>query len=125
MSNYPADHAAFMIAGGQTVGEFNPQQADRYANHLQEEASETWDAMQAGDWVKAIDGAVDSIVVALGLLHSIGVNPDKAWAAVHAANMRKVIDGKVYRRDDGQVGKPVGWYGPEEELAKLMEEVIA
>ena len=73
--------------------------------------------------VKALDGAVDTIVVAIGFICSMGIDPNKAWAAVNAANMRKVVDGKVYRRDDGQIGKPPLWYGPEEELAALVREV--
>lgn len=125
MSNWSQDQAAFMLAGGQTTDTFNEAQAWRYVGHIREETEETELAMHLGNYVHAIDGAVDIIVVAIGLLHSLGVNPDKAWAAVHAANMRKVINGEVYRRDDGQIGKPPGWYGPEEELAKLWNEVEA
>lgn len=126
MSNYWADdQAAFMKAGDQTVGTFNRDQAKRYVEHMQEEAMETLEAVVWCDYVKAIDGAVDTIVVAIGFLHSLGVDPFKAWNAVYVANMRKVIDGKVYRRPDGQIGKPDGWYGPEEELAKLWNEVEA
>ena len=125
MSNWAQDQAAFMLAGEQTVGEFNFVQACRYADHMLEEANETKRDLASGDYTKAVDGAVDTIVVAIGFLHSIGVNPDKAWDIVHAANMRKVIDGKVYRRDDGQIGKPPNFVGPEEELAELVREVMA
>ena len=124
MSNYWSDdQARFMRAGEQTVGEFNPEQAKRYLKHMLEEVSETKRDLDDGDYVKAIDGAVDTIVVAIGFLHSLGVCPWAAWNAVHAANMRKVIDGKVYRRTDNQIGKPENWYGPEEELEKLWNEV--
>lgn len=126
MSNYwPDDQSRFMLAGDQTVGTFNRDQAKRYLCHIVEESHETQAGFLEGDYVAAIDGAVDTIVVAIGFLHSLGVDPFKAWNAVHAANMRKVIDGKVYRRPDGQIGKPDGWYGPEEELAKLWNEVEA
>ena len=124
MSNFSQDQAAFMLAGEQTVGEFNFVQACRYVDHMLEEANETKRDLASGDYVKAVDGAVDTIVVAIGFLHSIGVNPDKAWDIVHAANMRKVVNGKVYRRADSQIGKPPGWYGPETELAELVNEVM-
>lgn len=123
MSNYWADdQAAFMKAGEQTVGTFNEEQAWRYAEHMEEEVQETAEAMTDRDYVKAIDGAVDTIVVAIGLLHSIGVDPDKAWQLVHQANMSKVVNGKVYRRDDGQIGKPPGFVGPEAALADLFRQ---
>lgn len=125
MSNYWADdQAAFMKAGEQTVGVFNREQAERYAKHMIEEVYETKDDFESCNYAKAVDGAVDTIVVAIGFLHSIGVNPDRAWDIVHAANMRKVINGKVYRRDDNQIGKPPGWHGPEKELSELVREVM-
>jgi predicted HAD superfamily Cof-like phosphohydrolase len=121
MSNFSEDQAAFMRAGDQTVGEWNAIQAIRYAAHVEEEAVELVDALAEKNYVKAVDGAVDCIVVCIGFLHSLGVDPNAAWAAVHRANMRKVVDGKVCRREDGQIGKPPGWYGPEEELAELVK----
>lgn len=124
MNHWAQDQAAFMLAGEQTVGEFNLDQAWRYIEHMEEETQETAEAMTNRDYVKAVDGAVDTIVVAIGFLHSIGVNPDKAWDIVHAANMRKVVNGKVYRRNDGQIGKPPGFVGPEAELAELVNEVM-
>lgn len=120
--NWVADQAEFMRAGGQTVSEWNEDQASRYSKHILEEAEESYlDWQVEGSEEKAVDGAIDCIVVCIGFLLSLGIDPDKAWAAVHAANMRKVIDGKVYRRPDGQIGKPPGWYGPEDELRHLVE----
>ena len=121
MSHWAQDQATFMRAGEQAVGSPDPDQAARYLGHILEEACETERAFDDEDYVKAVDGAVDTIVVAIGFLHSLGVDPDAAWDAVHAANMRKVIDGRVYRRPDGQIGKPPGWYGPEAELRELCE----
>jgi predicted HAD superfamily Cof-like phosphohydrolase len=119
MSNWAEDQAHFMLAGGQTVNQINMDQMERYKHHIIEEANEIEDAWAEGDMLKVLDGAVDTIVVCIGLIRSMGINPNEAWNAVHEANMRKVVDGKVYRRADGQIGKPPGWYGPENEL-KLM-----
>lgn len=121
MSNWAEDQAEFMKAGGQSTDQVNYEQADRYLEHIIEEVSELGRDHRRNQ-VGAIDGVIDTIVVCLGYLHSLNVNADKAWGAVHAANMRKVIDGKVHRRPDGQIGKPEGWYGPEEELEQLARE---
>jgi predicted HAD superfamily Cof-like phosphohydrolase len=128
MSNYWSDDMGrFMAMGGQSTGRFNEGQAARYLSHMEEEAKETVLAWDRGDMVSVIDGAVDTIVVAIGLLHSLGVDPFKAWDAVHKANQSKLDGslGPIVLRDDGQIGKPVGFVGPEEELAKLWNEVEA
>ena len=128
MSNYWADDMRrFMILGEQTIGKFNEEQACRYLSHMEEEVKETILDWDRGDMVNVIDGAVDSIVVAIGLLHSLGVDPFKAWDAVHKANMRKVDGscGPIVKREDSQLGKPENWYGPEEDLSKLWDGVEA
>ena len=128
MSNYwPDDMGRFMALGGQSTGRFNEGQACRYLSHMEEEVKETILDWDRGDMVNVIDGAVDTIVVAIGLLHSLGVDPFKAWDAVHKANQSKLDGslGPIVMRDDGQIGKPVGFVGPEEELAKLWNEVEA
>ena len=128
MSNYWADDMRrFMMAGGQSIGKLHYDQAHRYLCHIVEESHETQAAFINRDYVKVIDGAVDTIVVAIGLLHSLGVDPFKAWDAVHKANQSKLDGslGPIVLRDDGQIGKPVGFVGPEEELAKLWNGVDA
>jgi predicted HAD superfamily Cof-like phosphohydrolase len=121
MSNWAEDQAYFMLAGGQTFNRINQDQMERYKHHIIEEANEIEDAWADGDMLKVLDGAVDTIVVCIGLIRSMGINPNDAWNAVHGANMRKVVDGKVYRRADGQIGKPPGWYGPENELKLMLD----
>lgn len=120
--SYGQDMERFMLLGGQTVNACNLEQAGRYAHHCEEEAKETREAFDAGDLVKTLDGAVDMIFVALGLIHSLGVDPDAAWGVVLRANMSKVDGtlGPVVRRADGQVGKPEGWKPPEPVLEKLL-----
>ena len=126
--SFSSDQAEFMRAAGQLVGDdegsdpVKAAQAYRYIKHLAEEARETLEAWSGeGTFEEVIDGLVDTIVVALGGLHSLGVDPDRCWSAVHAANMRKVNGScgpKVFR-EDGQIGKPEGWFGPEDELRQI------
>lgn len=123
MSSWEHDQRTFMLYAEQTTRCWNMEQATRYATHLQEESRELMLALALGDYTKAVDGAIDSIVVAIGFLHSLGISCDEAWDAVHAANMRKVDGslGPIVRRHDDQIGKPEQWFGPEAELAKLVE----
>lgn len=46
----------------------------------------------------------------------MGVEPENIFNLIHAANMRKVVNGKVLRNEQGKIVKPEGWYGPEEEI---------
>ena len=117
--SYGQDMERFMLLGGQTVNARNLEQAGRYAHHCEEEAKETREAFDAGDLVKTLDGAVDMIFVALGLIHSLGVDPDAAWAVVLRANMSKV-EGEIHRRPDGQIGKGPNFVPPEPGLSKLL-----
>lgn len=121
MTNWAEDQAHFMLAGGQTVNQINLHQMERYKHHIIEEAGEIDEAFASQEWEKVLDGAVDTIVVCIGLIRSMGINPNEAWNAVHEANMRKVIDGQVYRRADGQIGKPPGWHGPEKQLEAMLD----
>ncbi|PXX48804.1 nucleoside triphosphate pyrophosphohydrolase family protein [Aquitalea magnusonii] len=52
---------------------------------------------------------VDVLNVLTGLLLSQGMPLEAMTEAIHQANLRKQIDGKVVRRADGKVLKPAGW----------------
>jgi len=124
-ADFAEDQKRFMALARQTVDVWNPAQAGRYIDHLREEADETRTAWAEGDATKTVDGLVDSIVVALGALLSLGVDPVEAWGAVHRANMSKVDGslGETVWRSDGQVGKPHGWVGPEAALERLIRNI--
>lgn len=115
------DQSVFMKAGEQTVEELNLAQLTRYLAHIKEESSEVSSAALKGDSVELLDGLIDLAVVTIGAIHSLGVDPDEVWDIIYRANMRKIVDGRVYRRPDGQIGKPPGWYGPDVELIALLE----
>jgi predicted HAD superfamily Cof-like phosphohydrolase len=52
---------------------------------------------------------VDVLNVLTGLLLSQGMPVEAMTEAIHQANLRKQIDGKVVRRADGKILKPEGW----------------
>lgn len=66
-----------------------------------------------------VDGLVDLIYVAIGTASAAGVNLSPFWDEVHAANMRKFING-VVKNASGKVLKPEGWVGPDI-VARLRE----
>lgn len=124
--SYGSDQIDFMTGANQTVDRWNGKQLGRYVCHLKEEADETCTSYFGKDFAKTLDGLVDTIVVALGGIISMGIPPDLAWAAVHRKNMSKVDGslGPTVFRPDGQVGKPDGWTGPESELQQLIDDAL-
>lgn len=73
---------------------------------------------------EVIDGAVDLLVVTLGLLYSLGVDAQGAWDAVLASNMSKVqADGFVQKDGNGKVMKGPGFEPPD--LLPLAEDALS
>lgn len=83
---------------------------------LQEELDETKAALSPTfDPEEVVDGLIDLCVVAIGTLDAFGVDPYKAWDAVHAANMTKEVGVKASRPNPLGVPdliKPEGWIAP-------------
>jgi hypothetical protein len=60
------------------------------------------------------DGAADALYVICGLMNAIGLDLDSGFREVHRSNMTKVnADGKVLKRDDGKILKPVDYTPPD------------
>jgi predicted HAD superfamily Cof-like phosphohydrolase len=114
MTNPFRDQEKFMKACGQTVEDLNQQQFDMYVNLIDEERGELKDAIEANDPVETLDALLDIIVVTIGAIHSAGFDADGAWKEVMKTNFAKVDKetGKVRKREDGKVLKPVGWIPP-------------
>ena len=114
MSNVFRDQAKFMNACGQTVGERNQDQFDLYLKLIQEEVSELQTAVDQNDRVEQLDALIDIMVVTVGAVQSLGVDAEGAWKEVMNTNFAKIDKetGKVRKREDGKVLKPVGWTPP-------------
>ena len=67
--------------------------------------------------VDQADALVDAIYYICDTAVRHGMNLDNLFDIVHGANMAKVINGKVLRRDDGKIMKPENWEPPEPKLA--------
>jgi predicted HAD superfamily Cof-like phosphohydrolase len=122
MSNPFRDQAKFMNACGQTVGNRNQDQFDLYLKLIQEEVEELQTAVDNNDRVEQLDALIDILVVTVGAVQSLGVDGEGAWKEVMSTNFAKIdsLTGRVRKREDGKVLKPVGWRPPE--LSKYINQ---
>lgn len=95
-----------------------------------EEVREMFTAMNLGDADGIVDALIDQIYIAYGTLNLLGIDIDKAFARVHAANMKKERGEKPRRykmKQEYDVIKPEGWIAPTHRdnigiLKNLLEE---
>jgi len=115
MSNVFRDQEKFMRACGQSVGESNVEQYAMYLKLIDEEVGELHQAVLSGDRVEQLDALIDILVVTIGAVHSLGADSEGAWKEVMSTNFAKIdsLTGRVRKREDGKVLKPVGWRPPE------------
>jgi predicted HAD superfamily Cof-like phosphohydrolase len=114
MTNAFRDQEKFMKACDQTVGSVNQNQFELYKNLIEEEFNELVTAEQNNDRVEQLDALIDILVVTIGAIHSMGADAEGAWKEVMRTNFAKIDHetGKVRKREDGKVLKPVGWTAP-------------
>ena len=115
MTNPFRDQEKFMKACDQTVGgEFDLAQFKMYLGLIQEEYKELQVAIENNDQLETLDALIDILVVTIGTIHSMGSDAEGAWKEVMMTNFAKIDKdtGKVRKREDGKVLKPVGWVPP-------------
>lgn len=122
MTNPFRDQEKFMKACDQSVDGLNEQQFEMYKNLIEEEFNELVTAENNNDPVEQLDALIDILVVTIGALHSMGADAEGAWKEVMKTNFAKIDKetGKVRKREDGKVLKPVGWQAPE--LAQFIKD---
>ena len=117
------DQEKFMRACDQSVVG-DEKQFDMYLDLIREEYKELLVAqglddnhvrVKAADPVETLDALIDILVVTIGALHSMGADAEGAWKEVMRTNFAKIDKetGKVRKREDGKVLKPVGWTPPD------------
>ena len=110
------DQEKFMKACDQTVEVLNEAQYKLYCDLIDEEYNDEFkQALAANDRVEQLDALIDILVVTIGALHSGGFDVEGAWKEVMKTNFAKIDKdtGKVRKREDGKVLKPIGWDPPE------------
>ena len=100
----------------------NKELMQKYMNFrmlmIQEELHETMSAVNSGNSEEVVDGLIDMCVFAIGTLNVMGIDSEKAWNAVHDANMVKSPGVKAERPNPfglPDLIKPEGWVGPSHE----------
>ena len=94
------------------------EQVEFITKMVNDELQELTEAISVHDQADAL---VDAIYYICDTAVKHGLNLDKLFEIVHRANMQKVVDGKVIRREDGKILKPDGWKDPGPLLEKEME----
>lgn len=114
MTNPFRDQEKFMRACDQTVNSYNDEQFKLYYDLIAEEFVELNTAILAGDRVEQLDALLDILVVTIGAIHSMGADGEGGWKEVMRTNFAKIDKetGKVRKREDGKVLKPLGWEPP-------------
>ena len=115
MTNPFRDQEKFMKACDQSVDVRNEQQFKLYYDLIAEEFTELNAAVTSGDRVEQLDALIDILVVTIGAIHSMGADAEGAWKEVMRTNFAKIDreTGKVRKREDGKVLKPLGWTPPD------------
>ena len=120
MTDMVTDQRNFMYLGDQSVHGYNKKQVEMYGSLIQEEFIElvNTDEEEPEEMLKE---AIDLIVVTLGFIWSMGVDPSDIWKLVHKNNMSKVSNQDAIVKDEhGKIMK-----SPESKArkAKMMSEI--
>ena len=115
MTNPFRDQEKFMRACDQKVDAYSISQYKMYLNLIEEEHAELKQAVEADDLTEQLDALIDILVVTIGAIHSAGFDGEGAWKEVMKTNFAKIDKetGKVRKREDGKVLKPIGWTAPD------------
>lgn len=115
MTNPFRDQEKFMRACDQKVDAYAVSQYKMYLGLIKEEHNELKVAVANDDLVEQLDALIDILVVTIGAVHSAGFDAEGAWKEVMRTNFAKIDHetGKVRKREDGKVLKPLGWTAPE------------
>lgn len=114
MPNVFKDQERFMKSCDQTVDKFNQDQFNLYLKLIEEEVGELKVAIDNNNNLEVLDALLDIMVVTVGAIHSAGFNGEEGWKEVMRSNFAKIDSetGKVRKREDGKVLKPLGWLPP-------------
>ena len=123
------DQRRFMQAGKQTTNKVNNVQLSLYKYLVEEETDELYEALDIyynsgyANGEEVLKEAVDVLVVTLGLIWSMGVNPQDVWNLVHANNMAKVSD-LVVKDENGKIMKSPESKSRKEKMMQDIKELL-
>lgn len=108
------DVLTFMDACEQKERGLDSRQALLYRNLICEEFTELMKAVEEHDMVEIADACADLKWVIEGLEHTLNLPNQEIWNEVARSNLSKISpSGKVIKREDGKILKPLGWTPPD------------
>jgi len=122
-SNIIQDQLDFMKTGHQHTTGYHMDQEDLYTRLIIEEHGEWLLATLFETEQNQIKELVDILVVVLGKIISLGVDPQKAWDLVYANNMLKVT-GKVVKDDNGKIIKSPEAIAAKAKMMRELEDLL-
>lgn len=119
MALVKAMHQKFGLTNDEGPSALSHEEKQFRISALQEELNEY---AEADDLVKQYDALLDLIVFAVGTLERHGFPLLSGFEAVMRANMKKEVGQNGNKRGGFKrdLVKPVGWTGPEDDLAKIL-----
>lgn len=112
------------IVKPEKVEKLNEERLQWFKNVVNEELQEFEDAHNKNDRVGILDALIDVTYFILGRVYELNYSEEqfnKAFEIVHNCNMTKKRGNKG-RGSDTDAIKESTWVGPEEQIAKLLEE---
>lgn len=117
------DQVEFMRAADQEVGYYSIDQSDLYTKLIIEETGEWILSRLYEPDVNELKELVDILVVTLGKIISMGVDPQAAWDLVHANNMAKVT-GPIVKDKNGKVPKSPKSIAAKAEMMESLDSLV-
>ena len=123
MTNMAQDQRDFMYMGNQLTQKYDEEQVLLYTSLIKEEVNELLMSYLLEDKAETLKEATDVIVVTLGLIWSMGVNPNDVWNLVHANNMAKVNE-TVIKDENGKIMKSPESIARKEKMMESIRKLL-
>ena len=120
--SYTTQVQQFTEACNDELPRFPQQMTSEGIAFIRQMVNDELDELEAAQSItEQADALVDAIYYICDFAARHGINLDPLFDIVHGANMQKVVDGKVIKREDGKILKPEGWEDPGPKLEVEMQ----
>lgn len=122
---YTTDVHAFTVACKENLPDRPTRISDERIAFIRNMVNDELDELESAETIaEQADALVDAIYYICDFAATHGINLDPLFEIVHGANMQKIVDGKVIRREDGKILKPEGWEDPAPKLEAEIERQL-
>ncbi len=122
---FTADVHQFTVACKENLPDRPTRISDERIAFIRRMVNDELDELEQSQTItEQADALVDAIYYICDFAATHGINLDPLFEIVHGANMQKIVDGKVIRREDGKILKPEGWQEPGPKLDAEIERQL-